>query len=343
MTAVRRLAAPLLVLPAAGLVLAGCGAEPRTPWFGPYVDVTAYPYFEFGSWAAGQSHTVLGFVVADPDEPCRPSWGGWFGLDEAAQRLDLDRQVAALREEDVDVVVSFGGFARDELATTCEDAEQLTRAYRSVIERYGLGTVDFDIEANDLEDAEANLRRAEVVARLQRERPAEDPLQVWVTVPVAPDGLPPASQRLVAQMLEAGVDLAGVNLMTMNYGAGRPPEQTMAEAAEQAARAAHAELSEIHARTGRSYTDAEVWHRMGLTPMIGQNDIPGEVFDLAAAARLNEFAREQGIGRMSFWSLNRDRACDPGEAAPGVAAERCSGTEQQTGGYSRVLGEGLGG
>ena len=342
MTVVRRLAAPLLVLPAVGVLLAGCGPEPRTPWFGPYVDVTAYPYFEFGSWTAGQSHTVLGFVVADPDEPCSPSWGGYFGLDEAAERLDLDRQVAALRGEDTNVVVSFGGFARDELATACDDEEQLAQAYRSVIDRYGLDTVDFDIETNDLEDAEANLRRAGVVAGLQRERPADDPLRVWVTVPVSPQGLGPAPERLVAQMLEAGVDLAGVNVMTMNYGASRPVEQSMAEAAKQAARAAHADLRRIYAGTGRDLSDEQVWHRMGVTPMIGQNDIRGEVFGLDAAAELNEFAREQGLGRVSFWSLNRDRACDPGEAGEGVAAERCSGVEQQTGDFSGVLGEGLG-
>ena len=59
------------------------------------------------------------------------------------------------------------------------------------------------------------------LAAQERRRAAGDDLAVWLTLPVAPGGLTEEGTTLVQQMLEAGVDVAGVNVMTMNYGASR--------------------------------------------------------------------------------------------------------------------------
>lgn len=325
---------------AAGLALTGCGAQ-HEPWFGGYVNATSYPYFDFGTEAAGQSRTVLGFVVADPEDPCAPSWGGYYGLDEAQETLRMEQQIAGLREAGGDVVVSFGGAAGDELATACTDPERLLAAYRAVLDRYDLRTVDFDIELDDLEDQEANQRRAEVLVRLQGER--DEPLEVWATLPVAPHGLDQDPVEVVAQLLAAEVDLAGVNLMTMNYSESKPAGQSMAAASEEAARSAHGQLTALWGAAGQDLSAEEVWHRIGLTPMIGVNDVPGEVVDLEAAAELNRFAREQGVGRLSYWSLNRDRSCGPEDGDPAEANDFCSGLDQGAGEFTGVLGEGFDG
>lgn len=325
--------------------LAGCGGPGealRDPWFGGYTSVTAYPYRSFAEDPSAQGRTVLAFVVADPEEACTPSWGGYFGLDEAAERLRLDGQIAAVREQGRDVAISFGGAAGDELATVCTDEDRLHTAYRTVIDRYGADTVDFDIEMDDLEDREAARRRAEVVARLQEDRAADDPLEVWVTLPVGLQGLDGNSRDVVAQMLDAGVDLAGVNLMTMNYGQGKPAGMSQLEASTTAARAAHAQVRDLYAQAGRELSDELVWNRIGLTPMIGRNDASGEVFDLDAADRLNRFAREQGVGRLSFWSTNRDRPCPADLPDPQGATDGCSGIEQEPGDFGRALGAGFG-
>lgn len=284
---------------------------------------------------------MLGFVVADPDEPCTPSWGGYYGLDEARETLRMELQIAGLREAGGDVVVSFGGAAGDELATACTDPDRLLAAYRTVLDRYDLHTVDFDIELDDLEDQEANQRRAEVLVRLQEER--DEPLEVWATLPVAPHGLDQDPVEVVAQLLAAEVDLAGVNLMTMNYSESKPAEQSMAAASEEAARSAHGQLTALWGAAGQDLSEEEVWHRIGLTPMIGVNDVPGEVVDLETAAELNRFAREQDVGRLSYWSLNRDRSCGPEDGDPAEANDFCSGLEQEPGDFTRALGEGFDG
>ncbi len=284
---------------------------------------------------------MLGFVVADPEDSCTPSWGGYYGLEEAESTLRMEEQIASLRERGGEVVISFGGAARDELATVCTDPERLREAYAAVLDRYGVTTMDLDVEDDDLGDPQAHDRRAAALAQLQEER--DEPPAVWLTLPVSPQGLDEDSVDVVSRTLAAGVDVAGVNLMTMNYSESRAEGQSMVEASEEAARAAHAQLTGVWAAAGQELSAEEMWNRIGLTPMIGVNDVPGEVLDLDAAAELAGFAREQGVGRLSYWSLNRDRACPTEDGDPAEANDFCSGLEQEPGEFTRVLREGFAG
>ena len=49
-------------------------------------------------------------------------------------------------------------------------------------------------------------------------RDAGKPLAVWVTLPATPDGLSEDGTNAVAGLLKGKVDIAGVNVMTMDYG-----------------------------------------------------------------------------------------------------------------------------
>ncbi|MBJ7451520.1 MAG: hypothetical protein JHC71_05465 [Blastococcus sp.] len=307
-------------------------ADPTTSWSVPYVDVTLTPTFQFQDPAANPARTVaLAFVVADPDEDCTPSWGTYYSLDEAGSDLELDRRIEQLRSAGGDVMVSFGGQANDELAVACTDTRDLTSAYRDVVDRYDLSVIDLDIEGAAIADQAANARRAEALAALQRERDADDsPLDVWLTLPVAPSGLTSEALDLVRTTLAGGVELTGVNVMTMNYGGSRPETQSMILATEQALRATAGQVQTLYEEAGISLDDAAAWSRVGATPMIGQNDIEGEVFTLADAEELTAFARDNGVGRVSLWSLNRDTGCSASFADVAVHSNTCSGVEQES-------------
>lgn len=333
---------------AVSLALGGCAGSSRAqevvdaPWFAGYVDVTVPSTYEVDRPPTPEAaKAVLSFIVASEEAACEPSWGGRYSLDGAGTTFHLDERLARLRDRGGEVVVSFGGQRGDELATTCTDPEELAAAYRSVLERYRVGTIDLDIEGDDLDDSSAGVRRAEVIARLQRERDSGDPLRVWVTLPVTPDGLTERGRTAVAQMLDADVRLAGVNIMTMNYSSSRMAGQTMLEASVQAAEGAHRQLSETYGRHGEPLDAGQLWNKVGLTPMIGVNDVPGEIFDLEAARALNEFARSRGIGRISLWSLNRDRACGSAESDAAQPSNTCSGMDQDPGDFSVTLGTGF--
>ena len=307
-------------------------------WYAPYVDVTLTPQYAFEDPSVNTvDDVVLGFVVADPDDGCTPSWGGVYDLDAAATGLDLDRRIARYREHDGDVIVSFGGARNDELATTCSDPSDLATAYRDVVERYDVTTIDLDLEGPALTDQASIARRAEAVATVQAAtREAGRALTVWLTLPVSPSGLAESGVAVVDAMLAAGVDLGGVNAMTMNYGGSRDAARPMADAAAGALEGARQQLGEAYRRAGTPQDDAQLWGKLGATPMIGVNDEDGEVTTLDDARALRALATERGLGRVSMWSANRDTAC-AGDVEPSEPSNHCSGVDQSPRTFSHVL------
>ena len=318
-------------------------AEAYDPWFAGYVDVTATPTYDFEASADRTgSDVVLSFIVADADEPCTPSWGTHYTLDEASDELDLDRRLARVTQLGGQVIVSFGGLLNTELGTGCTDQKSLVAAYAAVLDRYDVTTIDLDLEGDNLTDTAAAKRRAAALAELQADRRARgDDLAVWLTLPVATGGLTDDGTDAVAAMLDAQVDLAGVNLMTMDFGSSKDQGETMAEAAIRAVTAAHRQIGTLYSRAGTELTDATVWSKIGMTPMIGQNDVPAEVFDLDDARAVNTFAQEQRIGRMSLWSLNRDTTCGSNYADLTRVSDSCSGIDQGDDSFVALLGDGF--
>ncbi len=305
-------------------------------WTAPYVDVTLTPTHHFEDATEDPSRdVVLAFVVASPGKSCEPSWGGYYTLDAAARALDLDRRIARLRERGGDAVVSFGGALNSELATVCSDSSALVAAYQAVIDRYNLTAIEFDIEGGALGDSAANARRAEAISRLQANNPG---LEVWLTLPVAPTGLTPEGLSLVRGALQAGVNLGGVNVMTMNYAESRNG-MSMRDANRAALTATWQQLSGLYSELATPKSEAEVWEEIGATPMIGQNDVPADVFTTSDAQALVDFARTVSLGRISFWSVNRDVSCGPVVGGKGVS-NTCSGVNQDAMEFSRILGDG---
>ena len=299
------------------------------PWYAPYVDVTQTPQYPFESLTDNPSNdVVLGFVVASKSGECMPTWGTYYDLPGAGTALDLDRRISRLRQRGGDLIVSFGGVANDELARRCTD-DGLYDAYSQVIGRYGLTTVDFDVEGAALADTAANERRARAVKRLQGEaRAARSNLAVWLTLPVAPQGMPEEALGVIAAMLRANVDLAGVNLMTMDYGSSRPADSDMVDATGDALRASERQLDSMYRRAGKPLSRRNVWRKLGMTPMIGQNDTVTDRVTVADARRLIDLSRKLGLGRVSMWSLNRDTRCGA-QLDPGLVSPNCSGVDQK--------------
>jgi chitinase len=297
-------------------------------WYAPYVDVTAQPSFHFEDPVTSPArYHVLGFVVADPKAACLPTWGTYYDLDGAGRSLDLDRRIARLRERGGDAIVSFGGAANSELATTCASVTALTGAYRTVLRRYSSTIVDFDVEGTALANTAANERRAAALRILVDEAQAAGrPLHVWLTVPVTPAGMTGDALALITTTLRAGVSLDGVNLMAMDYGASRTAGQSIASATESALRASERQLLAAYLAGGVRLSTGQAWARIGATPMLGRNDTARDVFGLDDADALVALAGDLGLGRVSAWSENRDAPCSA--AADGRVSTSCSGVAQ---------------
>ncbi len=258
---------------AADQVAQADAASRSATWFAPYVDATLTPTVAFQDRATNPARdVVLGFVVAgkSADAACTPTWGTYETLDGAASTIDLDRRVAQTRGQGGDAIISFGGQANSELAMTCDDAGRLASAYKAVVDRYTADTIDFDIEGEALARRRGQRPpRAGGQAALQDDiRAAGGRLAVWLTLPVTPDGLDPDALAVIRTMTDAKVDLAGINVMAMDFGVAQR-EKDMLGAVESALTSTHAQLGALLG-TGRS--SSELWGTLGATVMIGQND-----------------------------------------------------------------------
>ena len=263
----------------------------------------------------GQKYFTLAFVISDSDG--QPAWDGSQEL-RTSTRYYLD-QIQELRAHGGDILISFGGEAGVELAIKTSDAIDLEAKYQSVINQYGLTWMDFDIEGKALSKVEANQRRNSVLKQLQIKNPG---LKISFTVPVNPVGLENESVVMIKDAFEKGVAVESVNIMTMDFGTNISRGQKMGELAVMAANGTRRQLDAIGARI-----------KIGLTPMIGRNDVKAEVFTLEDARTLMDFARKTPwIRSVSFWSVNRDRP-----PTSGKGGNRSSGIEQEKWDFTKIF------
>jgi chitinase len=264
--------------------------------FAPYVAVSASGNYDMAATteATAAHRFILGFVVSDGG--CAAKWDGT----ESLGNTSLDKRVSALRAAGGDVSVSFGGQDGSELALACDSSTELAAVYAAVIDRYNLAEADFDIEGGALTDTVSNTRRAKAIAQLQKEATAEGRTPaVSFTLPAMPDGLTGDAVAFLKNAEANGVDISAVNIMAMDDGESYTGD--MGDYAIQAATATHAQLKSI-----LGLSDAAAWKALGVTPMIGVNDIATEVFTVSDAGQLAAFAADKGIGRLSMWSAGRD-------------------------------------
>jgi chitinase len=116
-------------------------------------------------------------------------------------------------------------------------------------------------------------------------------------------GLNSRGVSLVTRAVAAGVVVDHVNVMTMDYG-NQFQNQPLAPVAIGTLNGLHAQLMTIVP----GITSEKAWSMVGVIPMIGHND-DAEIFSLADAKTLADFAIANRIGLVSFWSIDRDRVC----------------------------------
>jgi chitinase len=268
----------------------------------------------------GVRHFTLAFILAS--DACEPAWGGAARLQNTPF---LARDIESLRAAGGDVIISFGGAGGDELALHCPDVASLTAAYQAVVEAYDVTQLDFDIESDEIRDAETLARRSQAIAALQ----ASHNVRVSFTVPVLPSGLTDDGLAVVQAAIDAGVTVEVVNIMTMNFGDSYPPDQMGANTIE-AAQSLFGQLKQLYP----DKSEDELWRMIGLTPMIGLNDVHPEVFTLEDAETVTTFAREHSIGRLAIWAFSRDKACVGQQA---IVSNRCSGIPQGELAFSMIF------
>jgi chitinase len=313
----------------------------QVPVYSPYVDVTQTPTYPFQLPSSNPVSSIyLAFVVSDSEDPCTPSWGTYYTLEGAEQGLDLDARTAQLRSQGGTVMISYGGQANTELAVDCTDPAKLQQAYLEPIQRYHAKAIDLDIEGSNLADSAANGRRATAIAAIQEKLAGEKkPFKVWMTLPAAGSGLTAEGIAAVRAMLKAGVTLAGVNAMTMDFAPGEGAAHDMIGTIERSLDATQLQVQSLWRAAGLPSSAGNTWGHVGVTPMLGVNDVTSQRFTTKDARELTKFVKARGIPRVSAWSLNRDSQCGGAFARVGELSNTCSGVEQKPLEFTHIFSE----
>lgn len=289
--------------------------------YSPYIDMSLSTSQDLMAVAraSGVTDFTLAFVLSSGHDTI--GWGGTgtIAQDTLSNGSTIHDQVAALQAIGGDVTISFGGANGQEAALTFSDATALTHAYQSVIDTYHVNKLDFDIEGSALPNSAANHLRDQALVALDAANPD---LKISFTLPVLTDGLTNDGLNLLKQAVSDGVHVDVVNIMAMDYGA----YADTGDMGNDAISAAQATLAQLKALG----LDA----KLGVTVMIGINDVSSEVFTLEDAHQLVDYAQgNEDIAGLSIWSVGRDNASSIGYVSP-----TSSGIAQMQYEFSQIFG-----
>lgn len=254
--------------------------------------------------ATGAKYYAIAFVLGNAGT-CVPAWDGTHLMAENYYSSEIN----AIRTGGGDVIAVFGGANGSDMASVCTTVSSLQAAYQAVVTKYQFKWVDLNIEGGMVSDSASLDRRNKAIAGLEAANPG---LKVSYTLPVMQTGLLQTALDLLSNAKANGTRIDYVNVMTMNYG---PSGIDMGQASIDAATNTHNQLVSLG-----------ISAKVGVTPMIGQNNTAGEIFTTSDADQLITFAKANSfVGWLSFWSLGRDNG---GCAGNTVASASCSGITQ---------------
>ena len=284
--------------------------------FAPYMYIGAGDHFQLTDCddACGQKYYTIAFIIADQQN--EPAWDGRFSLNQNYYGDQID----AIRKRGGDVIVSFGGQAGTELAIAETNLTVLEAKYQSVIDRFKLTWLDFDIEDEGIFDQHANERRNVVLAKLQAKNPG---LTISYTLPVDPNGLNQVTKDLLTDAKVKGVKVHSGNFMIMWFGPKFNKDRKMIDLCTASALKAHEQCQKI---------DPAI--QIGLTALIGKNERRGEVFTQNDGKALVQWVEDKPwVCGLSFWASNRDAGKPAGKRTGNTA----TGIPQQPWEFTRIF------
>ncbi|KUN05990.1 hypothetical protein AQI95_13745 [Streptomyces yokosukanensis] len=276
---------------AVALAPAGSAATSSVYSVAPYVDMSNGQEGMLDTAVTG--HHLKAYTAAFVlGEGCNQIWGDTLPIGNDSY---TDPEIAKAKSEGASVIISSGGASGEPLAWTCSTQSSIDAGYQAIINDYGVNQLDFDVEGAAVADTAATARQMQAMKDLKAANPG---LQFSMTLPVLTSGLTGDGVNILKAAKNAGIKIDVVNIMAMDYYAGTGTE--MGQGAVSAARATLAQMQSVD--SGYTYAN------LGITPMIGKND-DGSAFTLADAQTVEDFAAQNGVGRLAFWSVNRDQPC----------------------------------
>ena len=260
--------------------------------------------------ATGQKAFDMAFILADGSS-CTPAWNG-------TDPTSSDTQVAAVinevRSDGGDVIVSAGGYNGTKLGQVCGTAAATAAAYQQVINAYGLHAFDFDLEEPEIENTTAIDNELGAAQILQQNNPG---LFISVTIPSITTGANYFGGLLLDEAKTLGFTPNDYTIMPFDGGFNGGSAQVTA-------------LQDFNAQLVSTFgwSSSTAYAHEGFSGMNGRTDT-AEYFYQSDFQTVLSFAQSVGLGRFTFWSVNRDRECNPPDNNGDLSSD-CSSVTQNS-------------
>jgi chitinase len=259
--------------------------------------------------ATGAKAFDLGFILAG--NGCTPAWNG---TDPVSSDTQVASVINEVRSDGGDVIASMGGYNGTKLGAVCGSASATAAAYQQVISTYGLHAFDFDLEEPEIENTSAIANELGAAQILQASNPG---LFVSVTIPATPTGANWFGQQLIAEARSLNFTPDDFTIMPFDGGFSGASSQIAA-------------LQGFNSQLMSAYgwTSAQAYQHEGFSGMNGRTD-SAEYFYQSDFQSVLSFAESNGMSRFTFWSVGRDRQCNPPDNNGALSAE-CSSVPQNS-------------
>jgi chitinase len=258
--------------------------------------------------ATGQKAFDMSFILANGGS-CSPSWDG---TDPVSSDTQVSSVINEVRSDGGDVIVSAGGYNGTKLGQVCSSAAATAAAYQQVITTYGLHAFDFDLEEPEIESSTAIAYELGAAQILQSEDPG---LFISITIPSTTTGANYFGQLLLNEAKSLGFTPNDYTIMPFDGGFSGASSQVTA-------------LQDFHSQLVSTFgwSSAQAYAHEGFSGMNGRTD-SAEYFYQSDFQTVLNFAESNGLGRYTFWSVNRDRECNP-PSNNGSLSSECSSVTQ---------------
>ena len=256
--------------------------------------------------ATGQKSFQLAFILAGGG--CTPTWGGTAPVSSDTAVASL---ISSIRANGGDVSVSVGGYGGTKLGEVCGSAAATAAAYQQVINKYSLKAIDFDLEEPEYENTTSINYEVGAAQILQRNNSG---LFISITTAGTTAGTGYFGQNVLNTAKSLGFTPDNFSIMPFDGGFNGAASQTAA------LEAFHGLLTSTF-----GWDSVTAYAHEGISGMNGRSD-SGEYFYQTDFQTVLSYATGHGLGRFTFWSVNRDRQCSTPN--PGTTSGTCSSVPQ---------------
>jgi chitinase len=260
--------------------------------------------------ATGQKSFQLAFILAPNGGGCQPTWDGTHDVSSDTTAKSV---IDGIRAAGGDVTVSVGGYGGTKLGQTCGDPASTAAAYQQVINKYALKAIDLDLEEPEYENTAA-IHNEIGAARILQQNNSGLYVSITTAGTTGGEGTGWFGKQMLLEAKSQGFTPANYAIMPFDGGFSGASAQISA-------------LEGFHSTLMSTFgwDSGTAYAREGVSLMNGRSDT-GEYFRQADFQSVLDYVTSHGLSRYTFWSVNRDRQCNPPDN--GTTSGTCSSVAQ---------------